>query len=272
MSDHSKRTRSQLTLPEEFGEVHFGISPLRAARQERRRNLQADPLTDHPQSPAHPNIGVGGDESDDELLLSPPKARLQKRPPLSQQPGVSLEGGPERQLKRFKQDHRDELPHIAISEAKQPSGPFDFSSINPNVPSFSTSPGQKPRAHTVPLVSPTVLRWDLGQLMPAPGEAHIVPHVREVLRFSSLPHSRGPLDNIAKLSGESKQDLNLAGSCTPPPPPPESDSSLCKSSITEVMDSLPSGSLEVIPSSVAPSISSDVGAPLLWHVVTFTFA
>ena len=108
MSDHSKRTRSQLALPEEFGEVHFGISPLRAARQERRRNLQTDSHTESFGPPAPPNIGVGGDESDDELLLSPPKTRPPKRPSLSQQQlGFSSETDSERLYKRLKRDHND---------------------------------------------------------------------------------------------------------------------------------------------------------------------
>jgi hypothetical protein len=106
MSDHSKRTRSQLVLPEEFGEVHFGISPLRAARQEIRRNLQTDLPAGSSEVYTSPNVGIGGDESDDELLLSPSKPRPPKRQPLSQQPGFPPEAD-ERQCKRLKQDHYD---------------------------------------------------------------------------------------------------------------------------------------------------------------------
>jgi hypothetical protein len=111
MSDHSKRTRSQLALPDdEFGEVHFGISPLRAARQERRKNTQTGLLEDYPgyaAAPAPPNVGAGDCDSDDELLLSPHKTRPLKRPSLSQQPEFSLEVDSERQYKRSKQDHND---------------------------------------------------------------------------------------------------------------------------------------------------------------------
>jgi len=107
MSDHSKRTRSQLTLPEEFGEVHFGVSPLRAARQERRRNHQTDSPAESSQSPAPPNVRVGESDSDDELLLSPRKTRPPKRPSSSPQPGYSPGTDAERQSKRLKQDHKD---------------------------------------------------------------------------------------------------------------------------------------------------------------------
>ena len=108
MSDHSKRTRSQLILPEEFGDVHLGISPLRAARQERRRIIPTD---DPPagSSEAHPHLSVeaGGDQNDDELLLSPHKTRPPKRQPLSQQPESPSRTDHERQCKRLKQDHDD---------------------------------------------------------------------------------------------------------------------------------------------------------------------
>jgi hypothetical protein len=108
MSDHAKRTRSQLALPEEFREVHFGISPLRAARQERRRNLQTDFSVDSSAPHASSNVGVNdGGESDDELLLSPPKIRSQKRPPFSQEPEHPLDSDTERQFKRFKKGHDD---------------------------------------------------------------------------------------------------------------------------------------------------------------------
>jgi hypothetical protein len=99
MSDHTKRTRSQLALPEEFRDVHFGISPLRAAKQERRRNLQT-------------NLSVGSHasdegQSDDELLLSPPKIPPQKRAYLSQEPEHPPERGFEGRFKRFKKNHDD---------------------------------------------------------------------------------------------------------------------------------------------------------------------
>jgi hypothetical protein len=79
VSDNSKRTRSQLILSEEFGDVHFGISPLRAAKQERRKNLQTDLPAGSSEAPGPSNVGVGGDESNDELLLSPPKIRPPKQ-------------------------------------------------------------------------------------------------------------------------------------------------------------------------------------------------
>ena len=107
MAEHFKRTRSQLSLPEEFSDVHFGISPLRAAKLERRRNIQSDLPAGSSDSPASPDVGVGGDESDDELLLSPPKARPPKRQSLSQQPEFAPETDHERQYKRLKQDHND---------------------------------------------------------------------------------------------------------------------------------------------------------------------
>jgi hypothetical protein len=107
MSDNSKRTRSQLILSEEFGDVHFGVSPLRAAKQERRRNLHTDLPAGSSEDSAPSNVGVGGDESDDELLLSPHKTRPPKRQPLSQQPGFLPEIDHERQFKRLKQDHDD---------------------------------------------------------------------------------------------------------------------------------------------------------------------
>lgn len=106
MSDNSKRTRSQLILSEEFGDVHLGISPLRAARLERRRNIQTDPPAGSSEAPP-PSVEVGGHESDDELLLSPHKIRPPKRQPLSQQPESPSRTDHERQCKRLKQDHND---------------------------------------------------------------------------------------------------------------------------------------------------------------------
>lgn len=110
MSDNSKRTRSQLILPEEFGDIYLGISPLRAARQERRRNIQTDLPPGFSDAPP-PEAELGGDEADDELLLSPHKTRPQKRQPLSQQPESPsrTDHDHERQCKRkrLKQDHND---------------------------------------------------------------------------------------------------------------------------------------------------------------------
>ena len=106
MSDHSKRTRSQLILSEEFEDIHLGISPLRAARLERKRNVQTDPPAGSSEA-ARLSVEVGGDESDDELLLSPHKTRPPKRQPLSQQPESPSRTDHERQCKRFKQDHLD---------------------------------------------------------------------------------------------------------------------------------------------------------------------
>ena len=108
MSDNSKRTRSQLILPEEFGDIHLGISPLRAARQERRRNIQTD-LPPGLSDATPPEAELGRDETDDELLLSPHKTRPQKRQPSSQQPESPsrTDHDHERQCKRLKQDHHD---------------------------------------------------------------------------------------------------------------------------------------------------------------------
>jgi hypothetical protein len=108
--------------------------------------------------------------------------------------------------------------------------------------------------------------------MPSPGKASIVPHVREVLRFSSLPHSLEPLprgmdiDHIANLSEGPNLDQSPVASRTPPQR--ESDSS-CKISLTEVKDSrsddyqppVVASGLEVIVSNVSPvrPSSSDVG-------------
>ena len=110
MSDHSKRTRSQLLLSEEFGEVHLGVSPLRAARLERRRNVQTDPPAGPSQVTA-PSVEVGGDERNGQLPLSFHETRLPKRQPLFQQPESPSRTDHERQWKRLKQDHDDgELP------------------------------------------------------------------------------------------------------------------------------------------------------------------
>jgi hypothetical protein len=121
------------------------------------------------------------------------------------------------------------------------------------------SPGQqavspKQRAHTVPLLSSTFCRRNLGQLMPSPGKASIVPPVHEVLRFSSLPRSLEPLadvmdvDNIAKLPEESQRVASPPRSRTPPSQK-ESDSSLsCKTPVGD--KSLPS-------TSQLPSVAAD---------------
>jgi hypothetical protein len=289
MSDHSKRTRSQLLLSEEFGEVHLGISPLRAAKQERRRNLHTDLSAGSSETPPPPNVQVGGDESNEELLLSPHNTRPPKRQPLSQQPESPLRIDHERQCKRLKQDHDDgeylawgyqhvitndcfpeqEQSHPAVTETRRPDGPFDFSAINPGL--FPcTSQGQpgasssKERAHTFPLDSPTIRRRDLGQLMPSPGKASIVPLPHEVLRFSSLPRSLGPstdamtVDNDANavLSEESKCDKSPERSQTPPPTELDSSSSL-EAPMTEV-ESTP------IPNSQQLSVASGL------EVMTFS--
>ncbi|KAH9996661.1 hypothetical protein BJV74DRAFT_280065 [Russula compacta] len=81
--------------------------------------------------------------------------------------------------------------------------------MSPGQPSASS----KQRAHTVPLVSPTIRGRDLGQLMPSPGKASIVPPVHEVLRFSSLPCSFEPLAarmDVNTLSEKSEPDRNPA--------------------------------------------------------------
>ena len=106
MSDHSKRTRSQFVLPEEFGDVHLGISPLRAARLERKRNIQTDPPAGSSET-APPGVEAGGDEGDNGLFLSPYETRPPKRQPMSQQPESPSRTDHERQCKRLKQDHND---------------------------------------------------------------------------------------------------------------------------------------------------------------------
>ena len=134
MSDHSKRTRSQLLISEEFGEVHLGISPLRAARLERRRNIHTDPLAGSSEA-TPPSVEAGGDESDDELLLSPHKIRPPKRQPLSQQPESPSRTDHERECKRFKQGHNDgEYPAwVGISTCDLPMTGWQ-SSLNSQLP------------------------------------------------------------------------------------------------------------------------------------------
>lgn len=132
---------------------------------------------------------------------------------------------------RLTNDWYSERSLLAATETKQPNGPFDFSAINTDLLLSCTSPGQpgassKQRAHTVPLVSPTLRCRDLGRLMPSPEKASMVP-LHEVLRFSSLPRSLEPLtdalkvDNNAKLTKESERDKSFEGPRTPPPPPPQ---------------------------------------------------
>jgi hypothetical protein len=200
MSDHAKRTRSQLLLSEEFGDVSLAISPLKAARQEWRKNMPVAVAS----SLAPPNVRVN--QTDDELSLSHHKDRPQKR--TSPKPEeLSSENDTERQAKRLKKDHiEDEGPHHAhdlhpeesrVTETTQPSGPFDFSALSSKDLLSSTGSRQlgaswTKRAQSVPLVSPSVPHRDLGQLMPSPRKLLVSP-VRETLRFSSLPHTLEPL-------------------------------------------------------------------------------
>ena len=229
MSDHAKRTRSQLSLPDEFGDVHLGISPLKAARQEWRKNVPvASPLVHAP-----PNVAVS---DNDELLFSHHDDRPQKR--TSPQPQVSsLEDDAERQFKRLKKDHNEgDGPHHAhdlhpeesrITETTQPSGPFDFSAISPKdllSPTRSTQLGASwtKRAQSVPLVSPSVSHRDLGQLMPSPLKAAPVSPVRETLRFSSLPSTFEHLAdgvvirNVGRSPTESEREKDPPASHTLP--------------------------------------------------------
>lgn len=128
--------------------------------------------------------------------------------------------------------------------------------MSPGQPSASS----KQRAHTVPLVSPTIRGRDLGQLMPSPGKESIVPLVHDVLRFSSLPCSFEPLADRMDVntSEKSEPDRNPARLRTPPPPK-ELDSSSCKISETEVKR-LPSSHNEL------PFVATGL------DVMTFTFA
>ena len=123
----------------------------------------------------------------------------------------------------------------------------------------------KQRAHTVPLVSPTLRCRDLGRLMHSPEKASMVP-LHEVLRFSSLPRSLEPLtdamkvDNNAKLTEEPERDRSLEGSHTPPPPPPkELDSSSSFETPTTEVTSTPT------PNSQHFSVASGL------DVMTFSF-
>jgi len=287
MSDNSKRTRSQLILSEEFGEVPLGISPLRAARQERRRNIQTDPPAGSSEATL-PGVEVGGDEGDDELMFSPYESRPPKRQPLSQQPESLLRTDHERQCKRLKQDHNDgeytawggdgnvwftndrlaEQSNLAVTELGRPNGPFDFSAVSPEVLPCTSheqpEASSKQRARTFPLDSPTVRPRDLGQLMPSPGKASIV-HLQDALRFSSLPRSLGPstdavtVDNDAnaKLSEESERDKSPERSQTPPPSTELDSSSSLETPMSEDM-------CPTTPSSQHPSVASGL------EVMTFS--
>lgn len=196
MSDHAKRTRSQLTL-DEFGDVHLGVSPLKAARQEWRKSVPvASPLVHTP-----PNVQVN--QRDDKLLLSHHSDRPQKRTSPTPQE-LSSENDPERQLKRLKKDHSEgdgsHSEEPCVAETTQPSGPFDFSAIGPKdllSPTGSSQLGAAwtKRAQSVPLVSPSAPHRDLGQLMPSPRKTAQASPVRDPLRFSSLPSTLEHLAN-----------------------------------------------------------------------------
>ncbi|KAI0262569.1 hypothetical protein BC834DRAFT_939601 [Gloeopeniophorella convolvens] len=186
----SKRTRSQVVLSDELGEVSLGISPLKAARQGRRRNEQSSSYAT-PGSSVPDDVGVDeDDQSDDELLLSPVKIRPQKRPPTSPHRGTLLENSIDRQLKRLKTEHAEDQP---TAEAKRPAGPFDFSFINERQSPTHTSPEQpgspsKKRAQSVPTISPgAVPLRDLRRLMSSPPRSPSISPIREALHFSSIP-------------------------------------------------------------------------------------
>lgn len=188
-----------------------------------------------------------------------------------------------------------EPSHVPVTDTKQPNGPFDFSAINPKLPLSSVSSGQrgmssKQRAHTVPLLSPTICRRNLGQLMPSHGNVSIVPPVHETLRFSSLPCSLESsadamdVDNIAKLSDESQGATNSLGSRTSPLQKELDSSSSCETPVVEDKSSptIPTGdqlplaapSTEVIPSNVSDSVppsSSDVRPFSVLAELTFIF-
>lgn len=146
----------------------------------------------------------------------------------------------------------------------------------------------KQRAHTVPLLSPTVCRRNLGQLMPLQGNVSIVPPVHEALRFSSLPCSLEPsadamdVDNIAKLRDESERVEDSSVSRALPSQKEIDSSSSCKTPVVEDK-SFPSiyhlplvaPSPEVIPSDVSPSVpspSSTVRSFSVLAELTFTLS
>ncbi|KAH9060538.1 hypothetical protein EDB87DRAFT_586870 [Lactarius vividus] len=226
MSDHAKRTRSQLSLTDEVGDVHLGISPLKAARQERRKNIPvASPLIS---SQLHAPPNVGANQNDDGPLHSHHEDRPQKR--VSPKP---QEDDPERQFKRLKKDHLegewdDGPPHAhdlrpeesRVPEATRPSGPFDFSVISPKdllSPTGSRQQGASwtKRAQSAPLVSPSAPNRNLGKLMPSPRKTASVSPVREAFRFSSLPRALGPfagdtvVRNVVKPPTEPERDNEL---------------------------------------------------------------
>ncbi|KAH8996296.1 hypothetical protein EDB92DRAFT_1942681 [Lactarius akahatsu] len=226
MSDHAKRTRSQLSLTDEVGDIHLGISPLKAARQERRKNIPvASPLVS---SELHAPPNVGANQNDDGYLLSHHEDRPQKRTSPKPQ-----EDDPERQFKRLKKDHiegewDDGAPHAhdlhpeesRVTEATRPSGPFDFSAISPKdllSPTGSRQLGASwtKRAQSAPLVSPSAPNRNLGQLMPSPRKTASVSPVRETFRFSSLPRALGPfagdtiVRNVGKPPTEPERDNGL---------------------------------------------------------------
>lgn len=177
---------------------------------------------------------------------------------------------------RFTNSSCAESSHVPATETKQPSGPFDFSAINPQLLLSSTSPGErgmysKQRAHTVPLLSPTICRRNLGQLMPIQGNVSIVPPVHEALRFSSLPCSLSPsadpmgVDNIAELPDESERVGKFSVSRMSPSQKELDTSSSCSTPVVEDMslptiDQLPlaAPSPEVIPSNVSPVPPSSI--------------
>ncbi|KAH9177812.1 hypothetical protein EDB89DRAFT_1442983 [Lactarius sanguifluus] len=226
MSDHAKRTRSQLSLTDGVGDVHLGVSPLKAARQEWRKNIPvASPLVS---SELHAPPNVGANQNDDEPLLSQHEDRPQKRTSPKPQ-----EDDPERQFKRLKKDHiegewDDGPPHAhdlhpeesRVTEETRPSGPFDFSAISPKdmlSPTGSRQLGASwtKRAQSAPLVSPSASNRNLGQLMPSPRKTASVSPVRDTFRFSSLPRALGPfagdtiVRNVGKLPTGPERDNGL---------------------------------------------------------------
>ena len=107
----------------------------------------------------------------------------------------------------------------------------------------------KQRAHTFPLDSPVARRRDLEQLMPSPEKASIVvPPQHEVLRFSSLPRSLGPLtdvmtvDNPVKSTEESERDKSPERLRTPLPLKEQDSSFSFATPMTEVENTTDSNS------------------------------
>ena len=231
MSDNAKRTRSQLLLSDDFGDVSLGISPLKAARQGWRKNMPvASPLVSH----VPPNVRVNQSDDDPSHHKDQPQKRTSPKPQ-----ELYSENDSERQFKRLKKDHvEDDGAHHAhdlhpeefrVTETTQPSGPFDFSAITPKDLLSPTSSRQlgaswTKRAQSVPLASPSVLHRNLGQLMPSPRKTVSVSPVRETLRFSSLPHTLEPLANdmgvptVGKSPTESEREQGPTTSHTSPVP------------------------------------------------------